>query len=60
MNNLSPSLEAAYQLVEHMKQKADAYEGMAPLWYGWAIRVAFLKGVEFGRKEIQDETTEKG
>lgn len=37
---------AAYAHVETTKPRADAHHGFAPLWYGWALREAFLAGIK--------------
>ena len=46
MNKLSENLEAAYGFVGKMVEKADAYNGTAALWHGWALREAFLEGIK--------------
>lgn len=31
--------------------RADAMQGSAPLWHGWAIMDAFLAGIDYARKQ---------
>lgn len=38
----------AYDYVEMMVRRADLFMGPAPLWYGWALREAFLAGTKQG------------
>jgi hypothetical protein len=33
-----------------LKPRADAWNGPAPLWHGWAVMDAFLAGVDHARK----------
>lgn len=33
--------------------RANAYNGPAPLWHGWAIMDAFLAGAAYGRANPQ-------
>lgn len=50
-----PTLEplaAAYQFVESMVDKSDGgHLAHGPWWYGWALREAFLAGVEWQKKK---------
>lgn len=43
-------IEAASAFVDGIISKADRYIGNAPMWFGWALRDAFLKGIEFEKK----------
>jgi hypothetical protein len=43
---LEPYVDAAYEFVEEMVPYADTVDEGSPLWYGWALREAFLAGVE--------------
>lgn len=38
---------AAYEYVGEMKSKADGYNGASPMWFGWAIREAFIAGTKW-------------
>lgn len=40
---LNPTILAALDFVDKMMERADAFHGVAPLWYGWALREAFLR-----------------
>jgi hypothetical protein len=45
---LTPEHSAAYafvdEMIPHAASRADGY-----LWHGWALREAFLRGVEYAR-----------
>jgi len=43
-------LNAAYAFVERMVPRQDA-GGAVPLWHGWALRAAYLAGLDAGRAE---------
>lgn len=44
-------IDAAYSYVESVSDTGD-YEDMgSPLWYGWAIREAFLAGISYERNK---------
>jgi hypothetical protein len=45
-SDFSPGTEAAHRFAESMFDKADRYNP-APMWYGWALREAFLAGVKW-------------
>jgi hypothetical protein len=36
---------------ESIKDRADEFRGVAPLWHGWAIMDAFLAGIDYARKQ---------
>ena len=38
--------QAGYRHVDTMIPRADAF-GVGPLWYGWALREAFVAGAEW-------------
>ena len=44
---LSTEHSAAYDFVDTMVCRADKVDGISPLWHGWALREAFLAGVEW-------------
>lgn len=45
-------LIAAQNLVDTMVSRCDRIDpGNAPMWYGWAIREAFLAGVQYAKSE---------
>lgn len=47
---LTPEHSSAYDFVDSMTHEAiDDPRGY--LWYGWALREAFLRGVEWARKK---------
>jgi hypothetical protein len=43
---------AAYAYVESVKDTADDKTDAYPMWYGWALRVAFLEGAKWAREHI--------
>jgi len=43
-------MDAGEAFRQSMRPRADAYDGAAPLWYGWVIMDAFLAGAKHGRK----------
>lgn len=46
------NIDEAYNFVDSMIPRADIYDvGSAPAWHGWALREAFLKGIEFAEAE---------
>ena len=59
MNKLSEEVEAAYRFVDRMVEKADDYNGNAPLWHGWALREAFLGGIKWREKEKNYDKTKR-
>lgn len=44
-DGLTPEVQAAYAVVDAMVPAADALNGGAPMWFGWALREAYLRGV---------------
>lgn len=44
------AVEAATKFVESMLDRADTLTPY-PMWHGWALREAFLVGVEFAMEE---------
>jgi len=46
---------AAYHYTESEAKNADVTDGAGyPLWYGWALRKAFVKGIEWERSRSSD------
>ncbi len=43
-------LKAAADLIHLLASRADTHDGVAPLWHGWALREAYLKGVAAERE----------
>ena len=39
--------EAAYRYVESVVHTADNPDEYGPMWHGWALKVAFVKGIEW-------------
>ena len=58
--NADDNTEAAYRFVDIMKQRADTYIGVAPLWHGWALREAFLEGIKWQISQELDAGNEDG
>ncbi len=52
--------EVAYKFVDTMITKADDYHDNAPLWYGWALREAFLEGIKWQISQKPDAGDEDG
>ena len=46
-------LTAAYEFVETMRPQADATNPF-PMWYGWALKAAFLAGIKWQKKNSKD------
>lgn len=49
MSPLRPEVLAAYECVESMVPRADGEQGGGSWWFGWALREAFLAGVQWQR-----------
>ncbi len=47
---LTDEHSAAYDFVEAMRPHRAPDSGGHFLWYGWALREAFLRGIEWERK----------
>ena len=47
--------EAGYEYVEKVKEKANGFHGMAPWFYGWAVREAFVAGALWQEKRGKNE-----
>lgn len=43
-------LQAGDEFRKTLVPRADAHNGPAPLWHGWAIMDAFLAGIDYARK----------
>ena len=48
-------VQAAADFVHSIVDKADGYDGVYPLWHGWAISQGFYAGIEYERKRAQQE-----
>lgn len=48
---LPPAIDAAYVYVDEQVSRCDGRHGPAPYWYGWALREAFLAGVEWQKQK---------
>lgn len=48
-------LVAADDLVQSLTDRADARNSIYPLWHGWALREAFLAGIDYARSHPGDE-----
>jgi hypothetical protein len=46
-----PAFLAGYAHVEHTMARAEASDGIGPLWRGWAVREAFWAGVQWQREQ---------
>jgi len=51
MENRLDDLQAGDAFRATLIPKADAYDGQAPLWYGWALMDAFLAGAKYAREQ---------
>ena len=49
---LHPEIAAAYNYVESVKHTTDSTDGGPPMWYGWALREAFLAGISHAREKV--------
>lgn len=49
-------IQAAAAFVDSMAPRADML-GPYPLWHGWALREAYLAGLDAGREELKTERT---
>jgi hypothetical protein len=43
-------LLAGDEFRRRLKPRADAWNGPAPLWHGWAVMDAFLAGIDHARR----------
>ena len=48
---------AAYDHVERARQYVDKMDGHCPMWYGWALREAFLAGVRWQKTQSALDST---
>lgn len=55
-------LEAGNAFRDTLVKRADAWDGIAPLWHGWAIMDAFLAGIDYarGRQKVTPKMIEAG
>lgn len=47
-------LRAGNDFRDKLVAKADADRSGAPLWHGWALMDAFLAGIDWERKRVQN------
>lgn len=47
VGEIHPDINAAYDYVDSVAHTADVTT--PSMWYGWALREAFLAGISFGR-----------
>lgn len=50
---LTEELRQAYEYVQLMQPRADFYHGACPMWYGWALREAYLAGMRAEREACE-------
>lgn len=50
-------LQAANEFRNSLLPRADAHNGPAPLWHGWAVFDAFLAGMDHGRNTALEGLT---
>ena len=50
-------MDAAYAHVESVKVQADAWNGIAPLWHGWAVRDAYVAGAMAYREKLKSSSS---
>ncbi len=55
----SDAIDAACKHVDSKVAQADAHIGIAPMWYGWCVREAFLAGVEFEKDRARLQKDKK-
>ncbi len=48
---------AAASFVDKIAKNADSHYGNAPLWHGWALRAAFLGGIEWYISQNKDSAS---
>lgn len=57
---LHPDIQMAYDYVESVKDRPDHYSIVhQPLWYGWALREAYLAGMTAARTATAQAITQK-
>jgi len=50
-SDIHPEVLASFEYIEKLKEcSADFWIGRSPLWYGWALREAFLAGISHARR----------
>lgn len=47
-------LKASDEFRRSLILRADAMNGGAPLWHGWAIMDAFIAGIDYAQAKKQD------
>ncbi len=50
---INEELLEAYALVQRLVSHADKMDLSAPMWYGWALREAFLAGIQWERARVR-------
>jgi len=55
LDSIAAEILDAYALVDLMVPAADATNGGSPMWYGWAIREAYLRGILAERQRQKKE-----
>lgn len=50
------ALSGAYAFVDMMVDRRDDYANGGFLWHGWALRDAFLAGIEWERQRVREES----
>jgi hypothetical protein len=48
-------IDLAYDYVDSVVCNADRMDGPAPMWYGWAIREAFIAGYKAAKTPNQED-----
>ena len=52
---LLEELAAAHRYVESVAHTADNPDEYGPMWHGWALREAFMKGIEWERSRSSND-----
>jgi hypothetical protein len=52
---LTDEHSAAYDFVETMRPHAATEPYVPILWHGWALREAFMQGIEWERRRVQED-----
>ncbi len=57
MNPSDKQQIAAYEFIQSVEGRADADKDTFPLWHGWALREAFLAGIEYAKRGLLAEAS---
>ena len=57
-DDITAEIEAAKAHAERQARKADA-PGPPPMWTAWALRMAFIAGIQWERDRVAKEAAEK-